>query len=65
MSIGYMRVDGHPELAREEAEAEGIVGPADDAVVVEVEAGRDARVRRRDKAVRVDDRRGPSCGTDR
>ena len=32
-----LRVDGHPELAREEAEAKGVVGPSDDPVVVQVE----------------------------
>jgi hypothetical protein len=52
------RVDGHPELAGVEAEAEGVVRPADDAVVVEVEPGRDAGVRLRREAVRVVDRRG-------
>jgi len=50
--------DGHPELAGEEPESKGIVRPArHTAVVVEVEAGWNARVRRCDEHVWVVDRR--------
>ena len=52
------RVDGHSELSGEEPEAVGVVGAADDTVVVEVEPGRDPGVRLGREAVRVDDRRG-------
>ena len=53
-----LRQHQHAELAGEEAEAEGVVGSADDAVVVEVEAGRYAGVRRRYEQVVVADRLG-------
>ena len=59
-----LRVDDQAVLAREQAEAVGVVatglraGGADDAVVVEVEAGRDAGVGRRDVVVGVVDRCG-------
>jgi hypothetical protein len=49
--------DHQPELAREGAEAEGVVAAPDAAVVVEVLARRDAGVGRRDERVRVRDRR--------
>jgi hypothetical protein len=56
-------VDGHAELARVGAEAEGVVRAADRAVVVQVEPGGDARVgwtgRRTGSARRW---AGPRCG---
>ena len=54
---GVAGVDLHPELTGKEAEAEGVVGATDRAVVVEVKARRDAGVRRRRVAVAVVDRR--------
>jgi hypothetical protein len=51
-----LRVDGHTELAREEAEAPGVVRPAHRAAVVEIEARCDARVGRGDEPVREGDR---------
>ena len=48
----------HPVLAGEVTEPEGVVGPTDGAVVVEVEPRRHAGVRRRDEDVRVVDRLG-------
>ena len=53
-----LRVHDHPELPREEPEAEGVVRAADHPVVREVHARRDAGVGRRDERVGVVDRRG-------
>ena len=61
-----LRVDDHPELALEHAEAQRVVAVGvvagrrvGDAVVVEVEPARDAGVRRCDERVWLVDRRGP------
>jgi hypothetical protein len=52
------REHDHPVLPGELAEPEGIVRPTDGPVVVEVEPGLDARVRRGDEEVGVVDRVG-------
>jgi hypothetical protein len=59
---GEPRVDGHPELSREEAEPKGVVRAADGPVVVEVEAGRDPGVGRGHESERVLDGCGVAVG---